>query len=172
LSVSATFPASPAAPTPYLAALFGHGELCPLCAGSSLWRAAFGESVFYFVGGIIMLTLAQSGRELFPDGVGAARQTGQMLALLGAGVGVGSIFAARMSRRGVNLGLVSFGALAAVFGVLPLLAPGSILFLASLTALGIAGGLYLVPLEPSLRIVPRRENAGILAASSMLYQHR
>ena len=42
-----------------------------------------------------MLTLAQSGRELFPGGAGAARHTGLMLSLLGAGVAVGSLIAAR-----------------------------------------------------------------------------
>ena len=127
--------------------------------------------MFYFVGGFLMLTLAQSGRELFPEGAGAARHTGLMLSLLGAGVAVGSLIAARMSRRAVNLGLVPFGALAmsAVFGVLSLLAPGSLLFLTSLAALGVAGGLYLVPLGAFL--VDRSEEGErgrILAASSML----
>jgi acyl-[acyl-carrier-protein]-phospholipid O-acyltransferase/long-chain-fatty-acid--[acyl-carrier-protein] ligase len=137
----------------------------------SLWRAGLGDSVFYFVGGIVMLTLAQSGRELFPDGAGAARQTGLMLAVLGGGVAVGSALAARLSRRAVNLGLVSFGALgmSAVLGVLALLAPGSLLFLLALAALGIAGGLYLVPLGAFLVDRSKEgERGGILAASSML----
>ena len=161
------------APTPFgWQALFGHGQLLSaLRKDRSLWRAALGDSVFYFVGGIVMLTLAQSGREMFPDGAGAARQTGLMLALLGAGVAAGSVFAARLSRRAINLGLVPFGALAmsAVFGILALLVPGSLLFLASLTALGVAGGLYLVPLATFL--VDRSEEGErgrVLAASSML----
>ena len=153
-------------------ALFGHGQLLSaLRKDRSLWRAALGDSVFYFVGGIVMLTLAQSGRELFPDGAGAARQTGLMLALLGAGVAAGSVFAARLSRRAINLGLVPFGALAmsAVFGILALLVPGSLLFLASLTALGVAGGLYLVPLATFLVDRSREGERGrVLAASSML----
>jgi hypothetical protein len=105
-------------------ALIGHGQLLSsLRKDRSLWRTALGDSVFYFVGGIVMLTLAQSGREMFPDGVGAARQTGLMLALLGGGVAVGSVLAARLSRRAINLGLVPFAGLAmsAVFGVLALL---------------------------------------------------
>ena len=161
------------APTPFgWQALFGHGQLLSaLRKDRSLWRAALGDSVFYFVGGIVMLTLAQSGREIFPDGAGAARQTGLMLALLGAGVAAGSVFAARLSRRAINLGLVPFGALAmsAVFGILALLVPGSPFFLASLTVLGVAGGLYLVPLATFL--VDRSEEGErgrVLAASSML----
>ena len=56
-------------------ALVGHGQLlAALRKNRSLWRTALGDSVFYFVGGIVMLTLAQTGREMFPDGVGAARQ--------------------------------------------------------------------------------------------------
>ena len=113
-------------------ALLGHRQLLSaLRKDRSLWRAAIGDSLFYFVGGMVMLTLAQAGRELFPHGAGAARQTGLMLALLGAGVAVGSFFAARLSRRAVNLGLVPFGALAmsAAFGLLAVLVPGSVIFL-------------------------------------------
>jgi acyl-[acyl-carrier-protein]-phospholipid O-acyltransferase / long-chain-fatty-acid--[acyl-carrier-protein] ligase len=153
-------------------ALFGHGQLLSaLRKDHSLWRAGLGDSVFYFVGGILMLTLAQSGRELFPDGAGAARQTGLMLAVLGGGVAAGSVLAARLSRRAVNLGLVPFGALgmSAMFGVLALLAPGSLAFLAALAALGIAGGLYLVPLGAFLVDRSKEGERGrILAASSML----
>ena len=153
-------------------ALIGHGQLLSaLRKDRSLWRTALGDSVFYFVGGIVMLTLAQSGREMFPDGVGAARQTGLMLALLGGGVALGSVLAARLSRRAINLGLVPFGALAmsAVFSILALLVPGSLLFLASLAALGVAGGIYLVPLATFLVDRSKESERGrVLAASSML----
>ena len=73
-----------------------------------------------------------------------------------------------MSRRAVNLGLVPFGALAmsAVFGALSLLAPNSLLFLTSLAALGVAGGLYLVPLGPSSWIARKKATRPILAAST------
>jgi acyl-[acyl-carrier-protein]-phospholipid O-acyltransferase/long-chain-fatty-acid--[acyl-carrier-protein] ligase len=153
-------------------ALIGHGQLLSaLRKDRSIWRAALGDSMFYFVGGIVMLTLAQSGRELFPDGAGAARQTGIMLALLGAGVAVGSVLAARLSRRAIKLGLVPFGALgmSAMFCILTLLAPGSVLFLASLVALGTAGGFYLFPLATFLVDRSKEGERGrILAASSML----
>ena len=94
-----------------------------------------------------------------------------MLALLGGGVAVGSVLAARLSRRAINLGLVPFGALAmsAVFGVLALLVPGSLLFVASLAALGLAGGIYLVSLATFLVDRSKESERGrILAASSML----
>ena len=153
-------------------ALLGHRQLLSaLRKDRSLWRAAIGDSLFYFVGGMVMLTLVQAGRELFPDGAGAARQTGLMLALLGAGVAVGSLFAARLSRRAVNLGLVPFGALAmsTAFGLLAVLVPGSVIFLGLLIVVGVAGGLFLVPLATFL--VDRSEESDRgrpLAASSML----
>ena len=60
-------------------ALLGHAQLLSsLRKNRSLWRAALCDSVFYFVGGMVMLALAQAGREMFPDGAGAARQTGLM----------------------------------------------------------------------------------------------
>jgi hypothetical protein len=51
--------------------LFGHGQLISaLRKERSVWRAALGNSVFYFVGGMVMLTLAQSGRNCFRRALG------------------------------------------------------------------------------------------------------
>ena len=94
-----------------------------------------------------------------------------MLALLGAGVAAGSVLAARLSRRAIKLGLVPFGALG-MSGCSPFLlfsfpAPSSSSF--HLLALGIAGGLYLVPLATFLVDRSKEGERGrVLAASSML----
>lgn len=152
--------------------VFGHLTLLStLRKDRSIWRAALGDGMFYLGGGMLMLTLSQAGRQLFPDGLGAARMTGFMLATMGLGIAAGSIVAAQMSRRRILLGLVPFGALglAATLCVLAGLAPGGLLFFAALFGLGAFGGIFLVPLGAFLvDRAPDEERGTILAASGML----
>ncbi len=152
--------------------VFGHvALLSTLRRDRAIWRAALGDSMFYLGGGMLLLTLSQAGRLLFPDGLGAARMTGFMLATMGVGIAAGSIVAAQMSRRRILLALVPFGAfgLAATLGVLATLTPGGVLFFAALFSLGIFGGLFLVPLGAFLvDRAPDQERGSILAASGML----
>lgn len=152
--------------------VFGHRELfSSLRQDRGLWRAAWGDAVFYLAGGILLLTLSQVGRELFPDGRGAAGITGSMLAMMGGGVAIGSILAARLSRHHICLGLVPLGALLMSLLALGLsfLTPGSPAFFAGLLLLGLGAGLYLVPLGAYLvDRAPSAERGKILAASSMV----
>lgn len=152
--------------------LFGHADLLrTLHRDRSIWRAALGDSVFYLAGGVLLLTLAEIGRGLYPDGIGAARCTGIMLAVMGLGVAAGSLVAARLSRHGINLGLAPLGALG-MAGALLMLAvttPGGILFYLGLAALGLSGGLFIVPLGAFLvDRAPEAERGKILAASGLL----
>ncbi|MDX2080298.1 MAG: MFS transporter [Terrimicrobiaceae bacterium] len=152
--------------------LLGHDRLVAILRRDrGIWRAAWGDAAFYLVGGFLMLTLSQVGRELFPDGPGAARTTGIMMAVLGGGVAVGSLVAARMSRRQIALGLVPAGALgmagalAVGFGV-PF---GSPWLLGVLGVAGFFGGWYLVPLGAYLVDRARDGERGqVLAGSGML----
>lgn len=152
--------------------LFGHRALfSSLRHDQRVWRAAWGDAVFYLGGGIFMLTLSQSGRELFPDGVGAAQITGRMMATMGGGIAVGSVVAARINRDRIVPALILVGALglAGVFFLLIALTPGSLLFFLTLFLLGLCAGLYLVPLGALLLTwAPAPERGKILAASSML----
>jgi len=152
--------------------LFGHGELFSLLRKDrSIWRAALGDAIFSLVGGMLMLTLTDTARLMHPDGVGAARTTGIMLALVGAGIAVGSIVAATLSRRTISMALVPIGALgmALILAALIIVPTGSVLFHIALFAVGIFGGQYLVPLGAFLvSKTPESERGRILAASSML----
>ncbi len=120
---------------------------------------------------MLMLTLTDTARLMHPDGVGAARTTGIMLALVGAGIAVGSILAATLSRRTISMALVPVGALgmALILAALIFVPVGSVLFHIALFAVGVFGGQYLVPLGAFLvSKTPESERGRILAASSML----
>lgn len=152
--------------------LFGHIDLLKtLRRDKSLWWAAIGDSAFYLAGGVLMLTFAEIGRDLHPTGLGAARTTGMMMALLGGGIAIGSVIAARMSRHQVNLGLVPVGAAVMTSSLVALafLAPGSGFFQLMLLVLGAGGGLFLVPLGAFMvDRSPADRRGKILAAASML----
>jgi len=152
--------------------IFGHLELLKtLRSDRAIRRAAWGDAMFYFVGGILMLSLSEAGRALHPEGLGAARATGLMLATMGAGIAAGSVGAARICRHRIVLGLVPLAAvgLAAGLFVLAGLPAGSLPFFAGLFALGLCGGLYLVPLGAFLvDRAPEEKRGAVLAASSML----
>ncbi len=152
--------------------LWGHGALVSsLRRDRGLWRAAWGDATFYLAGGFLMLTLSQVGRDLYPDGPGAARSAGIMMATLGGGVALGSVLAARLSRDRVAMGLVPLGALgmSLVLAVLALVPGGQAVFLLGLAGAGVFGGLYLVPLGAFLvDRAPEEERGKVLAASGML----
>ena len=159
--------------TPFTAkTLVGHIDLLKtLRQDRSLWWAAIGDSVFYLGGGILMLTFAEIGRHLHPSGEGAARATGIMMAILGGGIAVGSVVAARLSRHQINLGLVPLGAagMAVTLAVLAFLPLGHFSFYVGLLFLGASGGLFVVPLGAFLvDRSPSDRRGQILAAASML----
>jgi acyl-[acyl-carrier-protein]-phospholipid O-acyltransferase/long-chain-fatty-acid--[acyl-carrier-protein] ligase len=152
-----------AASAPFQARMiFGHLSLLKtLRRDRGIWRAALGDSVFYFAGGVLLLALTEAGRDLHPQGIGAARTTSLMMAVIGFGVAAGSH----------NLGLAPVGALgmAAALFTLAVAAPAGMVFYASLAVLGVSGGLFIVPLGTYLvDRSPEEERGRILAASSLL----
>lgn len=155
-----------------LKVVFGHAALIgALRRDPGIRRAAWGDAVFYLAGGFLMLALSEAGRALFPSGLGAARVTGLMLATMGAGIAVGSVSAARICRYRIIMGLVPVSAmgLAAVLFALANMKAGGHFSFVGLFALGVCGGLYLVPLGAFLvDRAPVEHRGSILAGSSML----
>lgn len=153
-------------------AIVGHFRLLKLLRRDrGLWRAAWGDAMFYLAGGVLLLTLSEIGRSLHPEGIGAAGQTGVFLAVAGGGIALGSLLAARLSRKGIQLGLAPLGAagMAVHLFALGVAAPGTWWFLALLAGLGLSGGLFVVPLGAYLVDRPQESERGrILAASGLL----
>lgn len=151
-------------------AIFGHiGLLKTLRHNRGIWRASLGDSAFYLAGGILMLTLTELGRSLHADGVGAASATGLMVACMGSGIAIGSVGAAGLCRRTINLGIVPCGALGMSVALFALPFLSGAAFFVGLLILGICGGLYLVPLGAFMvDRSPEEERGRILAAASML----
>jgi len=152
--------------------LFGHINLIKvLHRDKNIFAAAIGDAGFYFVGGIMLLSLAAVGRELNPSGIGAASTTGVLMAILGFGIAIGSVFTATISREKIRMEMVPVGGcgMAVLLVALALFPLGSIWFKLALCLAGVFGGLFLVPLGAYMVNDSKdTERGSILAASSML----
>ena len=92
------------------------------------------------------------------------------LAVLGLGVGVGSLLASRLSGQKVEYGLIPLGAVVMAFAslTLALLSPGFFLLLVLMVILGAASGLLLVPLNSLIQWKsPDERRGGIIALSNI-----
>ncbi len=129
-------------------------------------RPVAAESLFYFVGGVLMITLMQMARVAHPSGVGAGEASGVLMALVGAGIGVGSLVAASLGRREYRLGVIPLAALGMAVGLV-LLAAGAPSWIV-LIGIGACGGLFCVPVSSALiERAPTATRGSVLAASSL-----
>ena len=151
-------------------------DLAALGSRRPLLRAAMGCAVFWGLG-----ALAQMNVDLFviTELFGKQLDVGVMLAMLAAGVGVGSVLAGILSAGRVELGIVSLGAAGiAASSMLLFAVPDSHSGVPSfayvwtcgwLLMLGVSAGLYSIPIQAFLQHHSPRESRGsILAATNVL----
>jgi acyl-[acyl-carrier-protein]-phospholipid O-acyltransferase/long-chain-fatty-acid--[acyl-carrier-protein] ligase len=157
---AAFFSLSPVAPhRKYLAEIFAH-------RGLSL--TVIGLTLFWFLGALFQLNILLFAEQALQLG---ETKTSLLLALLGVGIGTGSVVAGKASEGKVELGLVPLGALGmtvlcVLLGVLPLQ-----FYLAGflILGLGVSGGFFSVPILAYLQANSPAENrGGYIAASNFL----
>ncbi|MBV9463943.1 MAG: MFS transporter, partial [Verrucomicrobiae bacterium] len=144
---------------------------------AEIWRrpplrlAALGVAYFNSMGGLLYLLVIQLGRDLHPDRLGAASEAGVFLLLLGIGVASGSLAAAALCRRRIELGLVPIGGLGITLSLLWLggCPIESDAFKAGLVVLGFAAGCFNVPLNAFLQSESDDEMRGrVISATNLL----
>jgi len=139
--------------------------LTRLWSDRALWLTALGIAYFWFLGALLQLDILLFGKESM--GL-AERHLGFLGAFLAMGIGLGSVLAGRLSGSKVELGLVPLGSLG--MGVCALWLSGAASsythVAVALTLLGLAGGLFIVPLNASLQQQGAREEKGRLLATS------
>lgn len=159
--------------TPFRAGLlWGHAaQLRGLVRQRGLFKAALGESAFYFMGGAVMVSLTQLVQEQLAGALGTASRAGLLMALMGGGVILGSLIAGAVCRRAIRLGLVPLGGSGMVLALAALAATTDApqAFAAALILLGVSGGLFLVPVSAYLQDrAQEHERGNILAATNLL----
>jgi acyl-[acyl-carrier-protein]-phospholipid O-acyltransferase/long-chain-fatty-acid--[acyl-carrier-protein] ligase len=132
--------------------------------------SVWGDAYFATFAAFAQLNLIAYGSEHL--GLDTPEKGTLLFLVMAVGVGVGSLVAGRLSRRGIEIGLIPPAVL--ILGIsglaLGLLPQGALI--AAVTAcffLGFGGGLFLVPIEAFIqfRAAPERRGA-IIAASSWL----
>ncbi|MBI2062034.1 MAG: MFS transporter, partial [Nitrospirae bacterium] len=131
----------------------------------SLWLTVIGISYFWFLGALLQMDIILFGKEVM--GLDDLR-IGFLLTFLAAGIGLGSLLAGRLSGDKVELGLVPLGSIG--MGIFSLLLSNSAesygQAAAALAMLGLAGGLFVVPLNAFLQQRSGREEKGRLIATN------
>ena len=169
-------PANPGRKFPWNPAGQTVRDLRDLICNRPLLLAGLGSAYFWALGALAQLNIDKFAQfELLVD----QQWVGPLLGLLTLGIGVGSVLAGVLSRGRIELGLVPLGALGmALFSMLLFfvpngtgspLSPPYYLACAGLTALGVAAGLYDIPLLAFLQHRSPRESRGrILAAYNFM----
>jgi acyl-[acyl-carrier-protein]-phospholipid O-acyltransferase/long-chain-fatty-acid--[acyl-carrier-protein] ligase len=131
----------------------------------AMWLTVVGISYFWFLGALLQLDLLFFGTEVMKlDDV----RVGLMVTALAVGIGAGSLLAGRLSGDKVELGLVPLGsAFMGLSSILLYFVKAS--YPATVTALalmGLAGGLFIVPLNAYLQQRAEKTEKGRMIATN------
>ena len=146
------------------------GQLRDVWCEQPIRLCVLGISYFYGLAGALYLTLFEVSASVHANGTGTASQTGLYAATLGVGIICGSFLVTRMTTHQVEIGLIPIGSCGLIGGALlaGVMAPKSALFLLSLFCMGLAGALFVVPLNAHLQeqVEPARRGR-ILSATNL-----
>jgi len=143
-----------------------------------VWReppirlCVLGITYFYGLAGALYLTLFEVSDSLHASAnhVGTASHTGLYAATLGLGIICGSFLVTRMTTHQVEIGLIPIGSAGLIASAVlaGLSNPAHGFFLAALFCLGLAGALFVVPLNAHLQEQVEPERRGrILSANNL-----
>ncbi|MEZ5435937.1 MAG: acyl-[ACP]--phospholipid O-acyltransferase [Pseudomonadales bacterium] len=135
-----------------------------------IWLSIIGLSTYWGLAQSLIAVFPTFAEERLQEHNTVAIQA--MLAITGIGVMVGSLFAGRISRHHIETGLIPVGALgiACSLAILPALHTTFLLALLML-AIGIAGGLFIIPLNALIQYQASAEKIGTVLAGNNWVQN-
>jgi len=142
-----------------------------------VWReqpvrlCVLGISYFYGLAGALYLTLFEVSRSVYGNQVGTASHTGVYAATLGLGIICGSFLVTRMTTHQVEIGLIPIGSCGLICSAVlaGLSNPRHGFFLVALFCLGLAGALFVVPLNAHLQEQVEPERRGRILSANNLF---
>jgi acyl-[acyl-carrier-protein]-phospholipid O-acyltransferase/long-chain-fatty-acid--[acyl-carrier-protein] ligase len=147
------------------------GQLRDVWREQPIRLCVLGISYFYGLAGAMYLTLFEVSRSVHQNQVGTASHTGVYAATLGVGIICGSFLVTRMTTHQVEIGLIPIGSCGLICSTL--LAgeanPKSAIFLGALFAMGVAGALFVVPLNAHLQEQVEPERRGRILSANNLF---
>jgi acyl-[acyl-carrier-protein]-phospholipid O-acyltransferase/long-chain-fatty-acid--[acyl-carrier-protein] ligase len=146
------------------------GQLRDVWCEQPIRLCVLGISYFYGLAGALYLTLLEVAASVHANSTGTASQTGVYAATLGLGIICGSFLVTRLTTHQVEIGLIPIGSTGLICGTIAtgLCAPKAFFFLLSLFGMGLAGALFVVPLNAHLQeqVEPKRRGR-ILSANNL-----
>src|SRR5579871_603547 len=133
-----------------------------------LTLTVLGISYFWFLGALFQMDLFLFGSDVLKE---TDLKVGLLVTALAIGIGVGSMLAGRLSGNKVELGLVPLGAIfMGIFCIALYASRGSYtLSVISLSFLGVASGLFIVPLNAYLQQRSESHEKGRIIATNNFY---
>jgi acyl-[acyl-carrier-protein]-phospholipid O-acyltransferase/long-chain-fatty-acid--[acyl-carrier-protein] ligase len=131
----------------------------------NLVMTVFASAFFLFIGAFVQINILSYGMKTLEL---AQEEAGYIFLLSAFGIGLGSLLSAKISGRGIEMGLVPVGALGLtatlfVIGLMPASITGACIVL---FALGLSGGLFIVPVHSYIQYKAPREKLGKVVAAS------
>jgi acyl-[acyl-carrier-protein]-phospholipid O-acyltransferase/long-chain-fatty-acid--[acyl-carrier-protein] ligase len=147
------------------------GQLRDVWCEQPIRLCVLGITYFYGLAGALYLTLFEVSDSLHANHVGTASHTGVYAATLGLGIISGSFLVTRMTTHQVEIGLIPIGSCGLIGSTL--LAgeanPKSAIFLGALFLMGVAGALFVVPLNAHLQEQVEPERRGRILSANNLF---
>jgi acyl-[acyl-carrier-protein]-phospholipid O-acyltransferase/long-chain-fatty-acid--[acyl-carrier-protein] ligase len=145
------------------------GSTRELVRNRALWLTVLGISFFWFFGALFKMDLPGFGREVLHA---SEERTALLWTFLAIGVGAGNLLAGRLSGKKVELGLVPLGGVCLALGSFGLFAARASYAwsVASLVFIGIASGLFVVPLYAFMQQRAGKQEKGRVIAATNFYQ--
>ncbi|HTS31902.1 MAG TPA: acyl-[ACP]--phospholipid O-acyltransferase [Bryobacteraceae bacterium] len=134
-----------------------------------LWLAVLGVAFFWSLGALLKPNLLLFGNEVLHAG---ELRSGLLLPFLSIGIGVGNMLAGRLSGDKVELGLVPLGSIIMGLSAIGIFAfrTSYALSVAALVLVGIASGLFIVPLYAYMQQRSDDQEKGRVVATNNFYQ--
>ena len=146
------------------------GSWQTIVADRVIWLAVWGSCLFWAIVSLLGQDILVYTKTLTASMKNSDTMSGLPLAIYGVGVGIGSLWAGRMSGRLVEYGLIPLGAIG--IGTLTLGfglgAPGYIATLVLMFLMGISSGFIVVPLNAILQWrSPAERRGGVIALANV-----
>ncbi|WP_419615070.1 MFS transporter, partial [Thiolapillus sp.] len=130
-----------------------------LYSNRNIWLSIIGLSVFWGISQVVLAAFPAFAKEYLGETSTVVIQG--LMACSGIGIILGSVIAGRASRQGIETGLIPLGALGIVLALFftPQLESTGLLVVDFL-ALGVAGGLFIVPLNALIQFHAKDRELG------------
>jgi acyl-[acyl-carrier-protein]-phospholipid O-acyltransferase/long-chain-fatty-acid--[acyl-carrier-protein] ligase len=149
------------------------GQLRDVWREQPIRLCVLGITYFYGLAGALYLTLFEVSDSLHPNHVGTAFTTGVYAATLGLGIICGSFLVTRMTTHQVEIGLIPIGSCGLICSAVlaGVSNPSHGFFLVALFCLGLAGALFVVPLNAHLQEQVAPERRGRILSANLLFNN-